>query len=311
MCPDGNIEDWDDEDLAVVCFWDGDQSKLRAALIASGWISDTGELHEWEEYGGRALDVRRRDAEKKRRRRNEKTQKKQGQIQNVQGTSQGHPLDVPQMSRTRGEESERRGEERRGSNSPPLPPRVEKHEKPKPKKSESVNPGASHRDLDSVLAEEVGPGVTRGQQWASDFPLLDVADVCADAWDHKARSKRKDMPRYLRNWLRREHERAEDRQERKTRSQSFTRKHGQPSPDNGTGYYPPGERFTCAEGVYLLPAADTHGNKIRLRRRKPNGDQVFWDWTHQTRYQQGSIWDQDLHEQGQSPWRTAKGQGGK
>jgi hypothetical protein len=62
------FEPWQIEDAAM---WDGDEGKLYAALIESGYvdaIKDGGVvLHDWHDYAGKLIERRRADAERKRR----------------------------------------------------------------------------------------------------------------------------------------------------------------------------------------------------------------------------------------------------
>ncbi len=82
-------------------------------------------------------------------------------------------------------------------------------------KNNTIQPRVSrqrtHEDLPSLLSDTRADGKTWAEHWREKFPELDgkahrptVADAAAVAWDHTARRKRTDMPRYVENWLREE-----------------------------------------------------------------------------------------------------------
>ena len=95
------------------------------------------------------------------------------------------------------------GDVHHGGTEAPLIP----HEAPlKPqgqKAAASVGRPKRHPTLASVLEDTSPDGRTYREVFAEAAPLVDIDDECADAWDHKARLKRGDMPRYLRKWLKR------------------------------------------------------------------------------------------------------------
>ena len=86
--PDGELVDFDPEDIADGAMWDGDPEQFIEALIdcgpgdRAGFIErENGRLwlHDWDDYGGKLLEKKRRDADRKR---------------DVRRTSDGHPTDV-------------------------------------------------------------------------------------------------------------------------------------------------------------------------------------------------------------------------
>lgn len=72
----------------------------------------------------------------------------------------------------------------------------------------------THDTLVGVLESLAPSGKTWRAEWAATFVWLDgslgrpsLDEVLGAAWDHSARAKYTDMPRYLGTWLRREHAR--------------------------------------------------------------------------------------------------------
>jgi hypothetical protein len=66
---DGSLTRHEPEDIAIAAYWDGDPNDLLTALRDTGWIDDNaGELslHDWDQYTGRLIERRERDAERKR-----------------------------------------------------------------------------------------------------------------------------------------------------------------------------------------------------------------------------------------------------
>ena len=66
---DGTLEKYDGYDLADAMQWAGDPDQLVEALISAGYIDDTDEglaLHDWGEYGGKLLEQKMKDRERKR-----------------------------------------------------------------------------------------------------------------------------------------------------------------------------------------------------------------------------------------------------
>lgn len=85
--PDGELTKHDAEDVALGAHWEGEPDAFQRALIDAGFLDaedDRVRLHDWQEYGGKLLEKRRADAERKAAERASKS---------VQGTSGGHPED--------------------------------------------------------------------------------------------------------------------------------------------------------------------------------------------------------------------------
>ncbi len=55
--PEGTLDRYEDEDIAIGAIWDGDPTLFVAALIETGWIDDDRQIHDWDEYGGKRLRV--------------------------------------------------------------------------------------------------------------------------------------------------------------------------------------------------------------------------------------------------------------
>jgi hypothetical protein len=88
-CDDGDLSRFDALDIAIGAMWDGDPTEFLNALVLCGWIDfdhDVRTIHDWDEYIGRLLERRRKDAERKRTARG------------VHGTSSGHPDDGAQTA---------------------------------------------------------------------------------------------------------------------------------------------------------------------------------------------------------------------
>jgi hypothetical protein len=103
--PDGNLAGVADIIIAKRAGWTGDATVFVEALIATGWLSATRMLHDWEEHQGAVRDKAYRDRERSEERR--------------AGRAAG-----PATSRATGRgREERRGEEKRGEGegAPPAP----------------------------------------------------------------------------------------------------------------------------------------------------------------------------------------------
>lgn len=88
--PDGNVSHFDDADLALAAEWEGEPAAFVAALTGcgagnrAGFVSD-GSLHDWDQYAGKYIEQRQRDADRKRVRRT---------APDVPGMSGGRDADV-------------------------------------------------------------------------------------------------------------------------------------------------------------------------------------------------------------------------
>ena len=92
-CDNGDLTRFEPLDIAVAAQWEGDPETFLEALIRCGWVDrqlDEMLIHDWDEYIGRLLDRRRKDADRKRASR--------GRPQDVQRTVRGHPKDGAQTA---------------------------------------------------------------------------------------------------------------------------------------------------------------------------------------------------------------------
>lgn len=86
---DGEITQYDAFDIADACQWRGQAEHMHDALIEAGFIDLSDErkfLHDWYDYAGKLIEIRRKDAERKR---------------NSRGNpklSSGHPADIQRTS---------------------------------------------------------------------------------------------------------------------------------------------------------------------------------------------------------------------
>ncbi len=92
---DGEITQYDPFDIADACEWKGDAKELYEALIHSGFIDkhqDRYFIHDWYDYAGKLIEIRKKDAERKRKSRG-KSKDSDVNPEDVQRTSIGHPED--------------------------------------------------------------------------------------------------------------------------------------------------------------------------------------------------------------------------
>ena len=92
-CDNGDLTRFDPLDIAIAAMWEGDPDEFLDALIHCGWVDralDVMFIHDWQEYIGRLLDRRRKDADRKRASR--------GRPEDVPRTSSGHPKDGAQTA---------------------------------------------------------------------------------------------------------------------------------------------------------------------------------------------------------------------
>ncbi len=93
--PTGDLTGYESEDIADAARWEGDAEQFVDALISCGKAGGNGFLerdeegelhvHDWDEYAGKLIEKREKDAERKRKERACPT--------DVQRTSSGHPRD--------------------------------------------------------------------------------------------------------------------------------------------------------------------------------------------------------------------------
>ena len=101
--PDGDLSEYDNEDLAIAAEWESDPDAFVTALEACGFITDR-QLHNWDQYGGKLIQSREKAATRQAHRRDTKDMSptRHG---DVTGTSPLHIRDS--------KEEERREEEKR------------------------------------------------------------------------------------------------------------------------------------------------------------------------------------------------------
>ncbi|HEX9995903.1 MAG TPA: hypothetical protein VGB45_02070 [Abditibacterium sp.] len=108
---DGELTDYDAAEIADAALWEGESVAFVQALTEAGFFDVEGMslfVHDWNEYGGRLIEERRADAERKRARRSggrptDAHGPSQQDESDVRGPSGGHPQDVPRMSAVREE----------------------------------------------------------------------------------------------------------------------------------------------------------------------------------------------------------------
>lgn len=89
---DGSLTRFDSLDIAIAARWQEDEKEFVDALTAVGFIDDLG-IHDWPDYGGKLLERRRQDADRKRK------------PKDVQPPSNGIPPDVQRTSDVRVDKS--------------------------------------------------------------------------------------------------------------------------------------------------------------------------------------------------------------
>lgn len=98
--PVGDISNIDTIDIADAVMWDGDENVFINALIEVGFIDRDGEnicIHDWQDYGGKLVEQREREAERKRMKRanpEPSTEENNDAEKDVHRTSGGRPRNV-------------------------------------------------------------------------------------------------------------------------------------------------------------------------------------------------------------------------
>lgn len=90
---DGDISRFDEYDISDACEWSGDAKKFFEALCYSGFIDESDHgfiIHDWYDYAGKLIELRKKDAERKRNSRG-KNKKNDEVPEDVRRTSDGHP----------------------------------------------------------------------------------------------------------------------------------------------------------------------------------------------------------------------------
>lgn len=86
--PTGDLSQFDPSLVAAAAEWDGDSDNWMTLLKEFRWVDQDGHLHNWEQYAGRLLEIRKKDRKRKSERRAE----------DVRRMSDGHPADVHRPS---------------------------------------------------------------------------------------------------------------------------------------------------------------------------------------------------------------------
>lgn len=92
---EGDLDKYDECDIAEACMWEGDEKLFVGSLIQSGFIDNKESIlciHDWYEYAGILIERRKSDAERKRQDRDKK--KKASNKALKKKTSDGCPTDV-------------------------------------------------------------------------------------------------------------------------------------------------------------------------------------------------------------------------
>lgn len=88
---DGEITQYDAYDIADACHWQGDAEKLYESLIEAGFIDIIDNctfLHDWYDYAGKLIEIRKKDALRKKKSRG-KDKESDGHPEDIQRTSIG------------------------------------------------------------------------------------------------------------------------------------------------------------------------------------------------------------------------------
>jgi hypothetical protein len=93
---DGEITQFDAFDIADACEWKDDPNDLFLALVDAGFIDKKDDryfIHDWHDYAGKLIEIRKKDAVRKRKSRG------------IKEESHGHPTDIHRTSEGRRTES--------------------------------------------------------------------------------------------------------------------------------------------------------------------------------------------------------------
>lgn len=88
---DGEITQYGHDDIADACEWKYDSTEFYEALIHAGFIEKKDDryfIHDWYDYAGKLIEIRKKDAERKRNSRG-KNKESSGSPADIQGTSEG------------------------------------------------------------------------------------------------------------------------------------------------------------------------------------------------------------------------------
>jgi hypothetical protein len=87
----GEITQYDPFDIADACEWKADAIEFFEALVEAGFIDKVNDryfIHDWYDYAGKLIEIRKKDAERKRTSRGKKKES-EGSPLDIQGTSYG------------------------------------------------------------------------------------------------------------------------------------------------------------------------------------------------------------------------------
>lgn len=65
--PDGDLARFDADEIADGCLWEGDPAPLFASFVNAGWVNNDATIHDWQEYGGKAIKQKEDNAERQQR----------------------------------------------------------------------------------------------------------------------------------------------------------------------------------------------------------------------------------------------------
>lgn len=179
---DGDLSHYDATDIALAAEWEGDPEAFLTALADCGAggkhgfierTSDTLALHDWDEYGGKYVERRRRDADRKRAGSKDTDTPSDGPPQDIHRSDDGNPT---ARVRRKKEEKEEKEESSHSAS-------------PKARTAVLLPPSWTPTDAHQALALEQNVNVEREAEQFRDF--------------HRAKgSKFKDWDASFRTWLR-------------------------------------------------------------------------------------------------------------
>lgn len=92
--PDGDLSALTPAEISEVAEWPGSDESFVEALKSSKFMDADGVLHDWHEYGGKLIEHRQRDAERKKRdRKSERKRTDEPRPSDVQRTDGGRTAD--------------------------------------------------------------------------------------------------------------------------------------------------------------------------------------------------------------------------
>lgn len=94
--PTGNLSAFTPAEISAGAEWPGEPGPFHEALCECGWIDHDGQIHDWDDYGGKYFLIREKDRDRKR----------------AERASERRPKDVQRTSNGRPDLDKRRGEEK-------------------------------------------------------------------------------------------------------------------------------------------------------------------------------------------------------